>query len=73
MYSTRCSSCAQLITLSNDEIKAVVAEAEAHGHGHYTLNCIRCRRPIKVPVKMLRLKLPRPKAEQAPKTEEKPE
>jgi hypothetical protein len=60
MYSTRCPSCSQIITLKTEEIREAVSAAEAAGHPHYTLSCPKCRRPVKMPVKLLKLKLPRP-------------
>jgi hypothetical protein len=59
MFSTKCPSCSQLITLKTDEIRTAVAEAEAQQHAHYAFACPKCRRPVKVPVKLLKLKLPR--------------
>jgi hypothetical protein len=60
MFSTRCSSCSQLISLKTDEIREAVTQAEAQNHAHYSFPCPKCSRPIKVPVKMLKIKLPRP-------------
>lgn len=59
MYSTRCSHCQQIITLKGEEIQAAINEAEAAGRPNYEMRCPRCRKPVKIQVKMLRLKLPR--------------
>ncbi len=60
MYSTRCTSCKQIITLKGDEIKAAVDEAEAAKRHFYEMKCPKCRRPVRIQLKMLKLKLPRP-------------
>lgn len=59
MYSTRCTHCQQIITLKGEEIQAAITEAEAAGRPNYEMKCPRCRKPVKMQVKMLRLKLPR--------------
>ena len=73
MYATKCSSCNQPITLSNDEIREAVAEAESHNYSHYQMPCPHCRRPVKIPVKLLKLKLPRQTAEPANEATTEPE
>ncbi len=60
MYSTKCTNCKQIITLKGDEIKAAVDEAEAAKRNFYEMKCPKCRRPVRIQVKMLKLKLPRP-------------
>jgi phage terminase large subunit GpA-like protein len=67
MYSTKCSQCGQLITLKADEMRAAITEAEAHNHAAYQMACPKCRRPVKIAVKTLKMKLPRPVV--APPTE----
>jgi phage terminase large subunit GpA-like protein len=59
MYSVRCSSCGQLVSLKNDEMRSMVDEAEAQNLAHYNMPCPKCRRPVKIQVKELqnRLKL----------------
>lgn len=59
MFSTRCSYCRQLINLKPDEIRAAIAETEAARNKTYQLECPKCRRPMKIPLKTLKLKLPR--------------
>ncbi|HRE49161.1 MAG TPA: hypothetical protein PLD47_15640 [Aggregatilineales bacterium] len=59
MYSTRCTSCGQLIQMKTEEIQAAISEAEAAGHTTYQMPCPKCRRPVKMTVKALKLKLPR--------------
>jgi hypothetical protein len=59
MYSTRCTHCQQIITLKGEEIQAAITEAESAGRPNYEMKCPRCRKPVKIQVKMLRLKLPR--------------
>jgi hypothetical protein len=59
MYSTRCTSCKQIITLKGDEIKAALDEAEAAKRNIYEMRCPKCRRPVRIQVKMLKLRLPR--------------
>jgi hypothetical protein len=59
MYATKCPSCSQPITLKTEEIREAVAEAESHNYSHYQMACPKCRRPVKIPVKLLKLKIPR--------------
>jgi predicted RNA-binding Zn-ribbon protein involved in translation (DUF1610 family) len=59
MYSQRCSSCGQLITLKTEEVRFAVEQAEASSYTHYDMSCPKCRRSVKMPVKSLKLKLPR--------------
>lgn len=61
MYSMRCPSCSQPITLKNEEIIAAIAESEAAKHVTYNMACPKCRKPVKIPVKQLKLKVQRPK------------
>lgn len=59
MYSQRCTHCQQIITLKGDEIQAAIDEAVAANRPTYQMPCPRCRKPVRMQVKMLRLKLPR--------------
>ncbi|MCE7947490.1 MAG: hypothetical protein DYG88_08695 [Chloroflexi bacterium CFX4] len=59
MLSTKCTSCGQLISLKNEEIKAAIAQVEEAKQSHYQMPCPKCRRPVKITLKMLRLRLPR--------------
>jgi hypothetical protein len=59
MYSTKCGNCRQLINLKPDEILAAIAETEAAGHTTYQMPCPKCRRPVKIPLKTLKLNIPR--------------
>lgn len=65
MYATKCASCSQPITLKTEEIRDAIAEAESHNFTHYQMSCPKCRRPVKIPVKLLKLKLPRQTTEPA--------
>lgn len=77
MYSQRCPNCGQLISLKNDEVRAAVEETEANKFTHYDISCPKCRRTVKVPLKSLKLKMPRnvlPTEEPATeKAEDKPQ
>lgn len=73
MFSTRCTSCHQLISLKIEEIQAAIAEAEAANHAFYSLPCPKCRKPVKIQVKELKHKLPHPPVEmpvETPTTDE---
>lgn len=60
MYATKCSNCGQLINLKNEELIAAIAEVEASGNTSYHMACPKCRRPIKMSLKQMKLKVPRP-------------
>lgn len=59
MFSIKCNNCRQLITLKPEEIEAAIAEAEATKHNFYQMPCPKCRRTVKIQLKMLKLKMPR--------------
>lgn len=59
MFSTRCANCKQMIQLKNEELMAAIAETETAGHTVYQMPCPKCRRPVKIPLKTLKLKVPR--------------
>jgi hypothetical protein len=60
MYSTKCGSCGQLISLKGDDLEAAIVETEAADLKHYQLACPKCRKPVKMPLNAMKLKRPRP-------------
>jgi hypothetical protein len=60
MYSTRCTNCNQLITLRTEDMLFMIQESEAQNRTTYQLNCPKCRRPVKIQLKVLKMKVPRP-------------
>ena len=54
----RCSYCNQSFTLSREYVAQAVAEAEEKGQKYQTVECINCRKLIKVPLVQMRRSLP---------------
>ena len=63
MFSTRCTFCRQLINLKTEEVREAVEEAEAKHEALYVMHCPKCRKLVKIQVRQLKLKLPRPVAD----------
>lgn len=61
--NVRCNYCRQSFNLSRDFMAQAVAEAEEKGQKYYGVECINCRKLIKVPLAQLKRALP-------PETEE---
>lgn len=47
----RCQRCGYMFTLSRQAVTAALEEAEQTQTKHYNVDCPKCRRQIKVPVK----------------------
>jgi hypothetical protein len=54
----RCTYCNQSFNLSRDYVAEMVARAEEKGHKYHQVECINCRKMIKVPVEQMRRALP---------------
>ena len=50
----RCSYCRHTFNLSKDYIVQALAEADEKGQKYHSLECINCRKQIKVPVSQLK-------------------
>ena len=61
--NVRCSYCGHSFNLSRDFVIASVAEAQEKKQKHVALECINCRKVIKVPVKQMQRFVPRPAAD----------
>ncbi len=57
--NVRCTYCRNSFNLSRDFIVSAVAEAEEKRQKHVNVECIKCRKIIKVPVKQMKRFLPR--------------
>ncbi len=55
----RCQRCGFMFTLSREALAAALAEIEETPTRHYNVECPKCRRQIKVPVKQMRRFQPR--------------
>lgn len=55
----RCQRCGSMFTLSRDALAAALEEVEQTRAKHYNVECPKCRRQVKVPVKDLRRYRPR--------------
>lgn len=56
--NVRCQFCRQSFNLSRDFMVTAVAEAEEKAQKHVTVECIGCRKTIKVPLKQIKRFLP---------------
>ena len=65
--NVRCPFCSTSFNLSRDVVAQAVAEADEKRQKHYVVECIKCRKTIKVSVKLMRRFVPR---ETAPETAE---
>ncbi|MEP7288651.1 MAG: hypothetical protein ABI947_23105 [Chloroflexota bacterium] len=63
MFSTRCTFCRQLINLKTEEVREAVEQADAKHEVLYVMHCPKCRKLVKIQVRQLKLKLPRPEAD----------
>lgn len=50
----RCSYCNQSFNLTREFVTEALAEAEEKGQKYYGVECINCRKLIKVPLKQMR-------------------
>ncbi len=57
--NVRCTYCRNSFNLSRDFIVSAVAEAEEKRQKHVNVECIKCRKIIKVPVKQMKRFIPR--------------
>ena len=56
----RCQRCGYMFTMGREAVTAALEEvAETHAR-HYNVECPKCRRQIKIPVKNMRRGQPRP-------------
>jgi len=59
MMQIRCQRCGYMFTLSRDAVTAALEEAEQAQAKHYAVDCPKCRRQIKVPIKDMQRFRPR--------------
>lgn len=60
----RCSYCRHSFTLTRDYIALAVAEADENRKKYASIECIKCRKQIKVPVAQMRRYVPQPDEEE---------
>jgi hypothetical protein len=60
--NVRCNYCRQSFNLSRDFMEQAVAEAAEKKQKYYGVECINCRKLIKVPLAQLKRALPPPEA-----------
>lgn len=58
--NVRCSYCRHSFNLNRDFMVQAVAEATEQRHKYVNVECINCRKQIKVPVSQMQRYLPRP-------------
>ncbi len=56
--NVRCSYCNQSFNLNRDFVVQAIAEAEDKGQKYYGVECINCRKLIKVPLDQMRHAVP---------------
>jgi hypothetical protein len=49
----RCQRCGNMFTLSREAVAAALEEVKETQAKHYNVECTKCRRQVKVPVKRL--------------------
>lgn len=54
----RCSYCSQTFNLGRDYMVQALEKSERKGHKYVAIDCINCRKQIKVPVQQMRQQLP---------------
>jgi len=54
----RCQRCGYMLTLSREAVAAALEEVKQTQAKHYNVDCPKCRRQIKVPVKDIRRSSP---------------
>ena len=55
----RCQRCGNMFTMSRDALTAALEEIDQTQARHYNVECPKCRRQVKVPVKNLQRFRPR--------------
>jgi hypothetical protein len=63
--NVRCNYCRQSFNLSRDYLADALAKAAEKKQKTHTLECINCRKTIKVPVAQMKRYAPEPSAEDA--------
>ena len=58
--NVRCNYCGNSFNLSRDYIGQAVSEAQEKKQKYHSLECIKCRKTIKVPLKLMRRYAPNP-------------
>ena len=56
----RCQRCGYMLTLGREAVAAALEEIKETQARHYNVECAKCRRQIKIPVKNMRRGQPRP-------------
>jgi hypothetical protein len=59
----RCSYCRHTFNLTKDYVAMAVAKATDKGQKYHSLECINCRKQIKVPVSQMKRYVPEPAEE----------
>ncbi len=59
MMQARCQRCGYMLTLARDAVAAALEEIKETPTKHYNVECPKCRRQIKIPVKNMRRGQPR--------------
>lgn len=60
----RCPNCRATFTISGEYLTMALAKAEAKKHKYHAVECIRCRRQVKLPLKDMRRYAPSDAAEE---------
>jgi hypothetical protein len=61
----RCSYCRQSFNLSRDYMVQALAEATEKRQKYHSMECINCRKQIKVPVSQMKRYVPEPTEEES--------
>ena len=63
--NVRCNYCRHSFNLSRDYMVQAVAEAEEKKHKHDAIECPKCRKMIKVPMKQMKRYVPKPEVSES--------
>jgi hypothetical protein len=61
----RCNYCNHSFNLSRDYVLEMIERSEAKGYKYHQVECINCRKQIKVPVEQMRRSVPEQEQEEA--------
>ncbi len=67
----RCSYCRHSFNLSRDYLSQALAEAEEGKKKYHGVECMKCRKIIKVPISQMRRFAPRPETNEEEKSSDK--
>lgn len=62
--NVRCSYCNHNFNLSREFVAQALAETEKKGYKYYAVECVNCRKLVKIPVDQMRREVPEGEGEE---------